>query len=97
MAKLSIRQNRYFRDTDKVNIESRLGDMLIELYEESEVVRIDREAHEEAQRQREEEKRLREERRNRYNAEVERTIELTNLAQDYDAACKIRAFISALE
>ena len=97
LLRISIRQNRYFRDTDKVNIESRLGDMLIELYEESEVVRIDREAREEAKRKQEEEKRLREERRNRYNAEVERTIELTNLAQDYDAACKIRAFISALE
>ena len=95
--RISIRQSRYFRDTDKVNVESRLGEMLIELYEESEVVRIDREAHEEAQRKREEEARLREERRNRYNAEVERTIGLTNLAQDYDVARKIRAYISALE
>jgi len=40
---------------------------------------------------------VREERRNRYNAKVERTIKLTNLAQDYDFACKIRAYISALE
>ena len=78
LLRIRIRQSRYFRDTDKVNVESRLGDMLIELYDESEVVRIDREAHEEAQRQREEEARLREERRNRYNAEVERTIGLTN-------------------
>lgn len=95
--RISIRQSKYFRDTDKVNVESRLGEMLIELYEESEVVRIDREAHEKAQRQREEEERLREERRNRYNAEVEQTIGLTNVAQDYDVACKIRAYISALE
>lgn len=94
--RITIRQHRYFRDTDKVTIESRLGDMLIELYEESEVVRIDREAREEDQRRQEEEKRLREERRILYNDEVERTLALTNLAQDYEVACKIRAYILAL-
>lgn len=60
--------------------------------EESEVVRIYREAREETQRKREEEERLREERRIRYNAEVDRTI-----AQGYDVACKIRDYNSALE
>lgn len=53
------------------------------------MVRFDREA-------REEEKRLREERCILYNAEVERTIALINLAQDFDLACKIRAYILAL-
>ncbi|TGE36693.1 hypothetical protein E4K67_19925 [Desulfosporosinus fructosivorans] len=95
--RISIRKSRYFRDTDTVTIESRLGDMLIELYEESEVVRLDREAREKAQQREEEEKRLREERRIRYNDEVERTIALTNLAQDYDVACKIRVYITGLE
>ncbi|MBU3100649.1 MULTISPECIES: hypothetical protein [Clostridium] len=95
--RITIRKSKYFRDTDIVNIESRLGEMLIELYAESEVVRIDREVQEEAQRKREEEERLREEHRIRYNTEVERTIALTNIAQDYDVACKIRAYISALE
>jgi len=95
--RICIRKGRYFRDTDTVNIESRLGDMLIELYEESEVVRLDREACEEGKRKKEEEERLRQERRKRHNDEVDRTIALTNMAQDYDTACKIRAFISALE
>ncbi len=95
--RICIRKGKYFRDTDTVNIESRLGDILIELYEESEVVRLDREAREEAKRKKEEEERLRQERRERYNEEVDRTIALTNMAQDYDTACKIRAFISALE
>ncbi|MDA8227754.1 MAG: hypothetical protein M0T74_08685 [Desulfitobacterium hafniense] len=95
--RICIRKGRYFRDTDTVNIESRLGDILIELYEESEVVRLDREAREETKRKQEEEERLRKERRKRYNEEVDRTIALTNMAQDYDTACKIRAFISALE
>lgn len=71
--------------------------MLIELYEESEVVRKNREAYEEAKQKEEEEKRLREERRIRYNDEVDRTVALANIAQDYDVACKIRAYISALE
>ena len=45
--RIGIRQGRYFRDTDKINIESRLGEMLMELYEEAEVIRLDREAREE--------------------------------------------------
>lgn len=95
--RICIRQGRYFRDTEKVNIESRLGDILIELYEESEAVRIKRVEREEAERKRQEEARLREERRERYNKEVERTIALTNAAQDYQTACNIRAYVSAVE
>jgi len=95
--RISIRKSRYFRDTDKVSIESRLGDMLIELYEESGVVRIAREEREEAARKREEEERLREERRNRYNKEVEKTIALENAALDYERACRIRTYVKAIE
>jgi hypothetical protein len=94
--RISIRQSRYFRDTDKISLESRLGDMLIELYEESEVVRIDREAREEAARKREEEARREEERRQRYNKEVERTIALENTALDFETACRIRAYVKAV-
>lgn len=95
--RVSIRQGKYFRDTGNSKIESRLGDMLIELYEESEVVRIEREAREEAASKREEEARLKEERRNLYNEEVERTIALENEALDYEKACRIRAYINAVE
>jgi len=95
--RICIRQSRYFRDSDKEKVESRLGDMLIELFEESEVVRKKREAFEEAKRKEAEEKRRREERKIRYNEEVDKTIALTNMAQDYDVACKIRAYINALE
>ncbi len=59
--KVSILNNKYFRDSEKVKIESRLGDMLIDLYEQSEIVKKKREADEEAKRKREEEIRLREE------------------------------------
>ena len=95
--RICIRQSRYFRDSEKEKMESRLGDMLIELYEESEVIRKNRQAYEEEKRREEEEKRQREERKIRYNEEVDKTIALTNMAQDYDIACKIRAYINALE
>lgn len=95
--RICIRKSRYFRDSEKEKAESRLGDMLIELYEESEVVRKNREAYEEEKRREEEEKKRREERKIRYNEEVDKTIALTNMAQDYDIACKIRAYINALE
>ena len=71
--------------------------MLIEFYEESEVVRKNREVYEEAKRKEAEAKRLREERKIRYNEEVDKTIALTNMAQDYDIASKIRVYINALE
>lgn len=71
--------------------------MLIEMYEESEVVRIEREAYEAAKRKEEEEERRREERKIRYNEEVDKTIALTSMAQDYDIACRIRSYINALE
>lgn len=94
--RIRIRQGRYFRDNDKINIESRLGEMLIDLYEESEVVRIDREAREEAERKQQEEARQKEEREKRYNEQVERTIALENAALDYETACRIRAYVKAV-
>lgn len=71
--------------------------MLIELYEQSEVIKQNRLAAEEAERKRKEDEKLREMRRERYNDEVEKTIALMNIVQDYDMACKIRAFVSSLE
>jgi len=95
--RISIGQRKYFRDTDKIKIESRLGEILIELWEESEMIRIEREAKEEAERKRKEEKRQQEERQNQYNSEIERTIALENAALDYDKACRIRDYIKAVE
>ena len=94
--RISIRQGRYFRDTDKINMESRLGEMLMDLYEESEVIRLDREARDEEARKKAEAERRKEERRKRYNAEVEKTIALENAALDYETACRIRAYVKAV-
>lgn len=61
------------------------------------MVRIEREAREEAARKREEEARLKEERRNLYNEEIKRTIALENEALDYEKASRIRTYINAVE
>lgn len=94
--RISVRQGRYFRDTDKVNVESRLGEILIELYEESEKLRLERLEKEEEARRKAEAERRKEEHRKRYNIEVERTIALENSAQDFETACKIRAYVKAV-
>lgn len=96
---ININQNRIkrFRDTKSSFLENQLGLLLIEMYESSEIIRKGREAREEERRKLEEAERLREERRKRHMIEVERTVALTNKAQDYAMACKIRDYVSALE
>lgn len=93
----SVRQRHTFKDTDFEKIESRLGDIFIELYEGSEVVRNDRLAREEAQRKREEEEKQRKARLERYNGEVDRTNALVNAANDMEIARRIRQYIDAIE
>ena len=92
-----IANKKSFSDGKSNTLEDRLGDILISMYETSERLRLDRLAAEEAERKRKEEERLREERRNRFDTEVDRTIALVNMADDYDTACKIRRYISAIE
>lgn len=72
-----------------------MGDMMLELYAAAEGLRQQRLAREEAERKRQEDARREEERRKRYNTEVDRTLALANIADDYDTACKIRRYISA--
>lgn len=105
---LTVNGQRNFRDCKSYILEDRLGDIMIELYEASDAIKKDRivrqeaerkarEAREEAERRRQEEERRKEERRKRYNSEVDRTLSLTNLADDYDTACKIRRYIAVVE
>lgn len=95
--RISVFKGKYFKDTDKNRIEDQLDVILIKLYEKSEEVRIERKAHEEAERQRKEAKRLKEEQENQYNNEVELTICLENEALDYEKACRIRSYIAAID
>lgn len=94
---VSINSSKSFRDCKSYVIEDRLGDLMISLYEASDILRQEREAREEAERKRQEEERRREERRQRVNEEVDQTLILANLSEDYDVACKIRRYIAAVE
>lgn len=87
----------YVRDSDAAGLESRVGELLIGLYKESENIRIEREAKEEAKRKAEEVALQKELQRQRYNNEVDRLAALKNEAEDYQIACKIRAYVSAVE
>ncbi|GAA0387416.1 hypothetical protein [Paenibacillus motobuensis] len=93
----SVYAAKNFRDCKSYVIEDRLGDIMIALYEASDILRQEREAREEAERKRQEEERRKEERRHRFNAEVDQTLTLENLSEDYDTACKIRRYIAAVE
>lgn len=94
---LTINHQKSFRDCRTYQLEDRLGDMMLELYAAAEARRQDRLAQEEAERKRKEEERRKEERRKLYNTEVDHTLALANIAEDYDIACKIRRYISAYE
>ena len=74
-----------------------MGEMMLAIYEEAERVKQTRLAREEAERQRREQERKREELRKLYNVEVDRTLALVNCAEDYETACRIRSYVSAME
>lgn len=85
------------KDTSDLGLENRIGEMLFSLYKASEAVRIDREAREAAARKAEEEKRQKELRRQQYNNEIDKLNALKQEAADYEMACKIRAYVAAVE
>lgn len=86
-----------FRDDKNGTLEEKLGDIIIALYEVSEILRKKQVAYEEEQRKYQEEEAQREIRRKRYKDEVQRTNALVNEAENYDIACKLRAYIAAVE
>jgi hypothetical protein len=94
---VAVGGQKSFRDCKSYVIEDRIGDIVIALYEEAESLKKAREAREEAARRRKEEEQRQEERRERYNKEVDRTLALTNLADDYETACRIRRYIAVVE
>jgi len=87
---------KYIRDNEQKKLEDKLDEIMIQLYENSEEHRIDRERREEAHRRYLEEKRLEEERKERVEKEQKDTVALMNEAKDYQIACEIRNYISAV-
>ena len=92
----ATRRDSYLRDTDNIGLEGCLGEILLDLYIESENVRIKREEREAAQRKAAEEQRQKELRRQRWDKEVDKLQALENEAADFERACRIRAYVAAV-
>ena len=84
--KITCGNRKYIRETDKVKLEDKLGDIIIKLYEQSEEVKIERLAREERK----------EKIRNAKKNEAQKVKKLLNLAEDYRIACEIRNYINAI-
>lgn len=94
--KITCGNRKYIRENDKVQLENKLGDIIIKLYEQSEETKNERlEKEEIARRQREEEER-KEKIRNAKKNEAQKIKKLMNCAEDYKIACEIRNYIDAI-
>lgn len=97
MLVLEVCNGKTFKDTEKIDIEEQLGNILISMFEASQIVRQGRLAAEEAARKREEESRRREEFKKAYNRELDKTALLISQANDYQTAIHIRQYADAVE
>ena len=84
------------KDTDKVKLEDKLGNILIGLYKLAEKARIDRVEKETAERKRQEEKEKENILKKQKKIEAEKILKLVNEAEDYNVATKIRAYANAV-
>lgn len=94
---LTINGKYKFMDCKSYSLEDRIGEIMIAFYEASYAVRLQRLEAEEKRRKEEEERRKAEEICVRYNTEIDYTEGLINAAEDYDTACKLRAYIAAVK
>lgn len=94
--KITCGDRKYIRETDKIKLEDKLGDIIIKLYEQSEEIKNERLEREKIARKRREEEERKEKIRNAKNSEVQKIKELINCAEDYKIACEIRNYIDAV-
>lgn len=94
--KISIGNGNYIRENDKVKLEDKLGEVIIKLYEQSELIKVERTKREERLRKEKEEQERKERIRNNKQKESKKTQELINLADDYRIACDIRNYIETV-
>ena len=94
---ITIGGEKSYRDCKSYIVEDRLGDMIILLYEVSNILQKQREERDIAERKRKEEELKEKARREQYNLEIERINSLLNESENYDIACKIRAYVTAVE
>ena len=94
--KITCGDRKYIRETDKIKLEDKLGDIIIKLYEQSEEIKNERLEREKIARKRREEEESKEKIRNAKNSEVQKIKELINCAEDYKIACEVRNYIYAV-
>lgn len=94
--KITYGNRKYIRETDKIKLEDKLGDIIIKLYEQSEEVKIERLAREERERLYQEEEERKAKIRNAKKDEAQKVKQLINLVEDYRIACEIRNYINAI-
>ena len=94
--KITCGDRKYIRETDKIKLEDKLGDIIIKLYEQSEEIKNERLEREKIARKRREEEESKEKIRNAKNSEVQKIKELINCAEDYKIACEVRNYIDAV-
>lgn len=94
--KITCGDRKYIRETDKIKLEDKLGDIIIKLYEQSEEIKNERLEREKIARKRREEEERKEKIRNAKNSEVQKIKELINCAEDYKIACEVRNYIDAV-
>lgn len=94
--KITCGNRKYIRETDKIKIEDKLGDIIIKIYEQSEEVKSERLAREERARINREEEERKEKIRNAKKDEAQKIKELVNMAEDYKIACEIRNYVNAV-
>lgn len=85
------------QDKDDKHIEDYLPNMLIQLVQQSEILRVEYLKEEEKKRKRDEEKRLRELPIVTYNSEIDKLALLLNEANDLDTAMKIRVYANYVQ
>ena len=94
--KITCGDRKYIRETDKIKLEDKLGDIIIKLYEQSEEIKNERLEREKIARKRREEEERKEKIRNAKNSEVQKIKELINCAEDYKIACEVRNYIDVV-
>ena len=94
--KITCGDRKYIKETDKIKLEDKLGDIIIKLYEQSEEIKKERLEREKIARKQREEEERKEKIRNAKKSEVQRIKELINCTEDYKIACEIRNYIEAV-
>jgi len=97
--KLLFRTKQFacIQDKDDKHIEDSLPNMLIQLVQQSEILRVEYLKEEEKKRKSGEEKRLRELPIVTYNSEIDKLALLINEVNDYDMAIKIRTYANNIQ